>query len=105
MKSINRNIVYSIAAVLFFLVLAYAFVPQVLGGKVINQSDISGWRGMAQESHQWNRNHPDDKTAWTGSMFGGMPTTVISAPHQGDWTQPLYNILLTGKRPARRSIT
>ena len=28
--------------VLFFLVLAYGFVPQVLGGKIVNQSDISG---------------------------------------------------------------
>ena len=100
MKSINRNIVYSIAAVLFFLVLAYAFVPQVLGGKIVNQGDIYGYVGMSHEMNEHNAAHPGDPTAWTDSMFGGMPTTVISAPHQGDWTQPLYNILLTGKRPA-----
>lgn len=86
--------------VLFFLVLAYAFVPQVLGGKIVNQSDISGYVGMSHEMSQWNAAHPDDPTSWTDSMFGGMPTTTISAPRQGDWTQPLYNLLLLGKRPA-----
>ena len=33
-------------------------------------------------------------------MFGGMPTTTIHAPTKGDWTQWLYNLLMTGKRPA-----
>ena len=51
--------------VLVFLALSYAFVPEVLTGKVLNQSDISMWSGMAQESAAWNAEHPDDKTAWT----------------------------------------
>ena len=96
----KKKIVIYIGIILGFLLLAYAYVPQVLGGKVINQSDISGWRGMAQESHQWNRNHPDDKTAWTGSMFGGMPTASIESSTEGDWTNPIYKALMAGKRPA-----
>ncbi len=96
----KKKLLIYIGIVLAFLVLAYAYVPQVLGGKVINQSDISGWRGMAQESHQWNRNHPDDKTAWTGSMFSGMPTASIEASTEGDWTNPIYKALFAGKRPA-----
>ena len=96
----KKKITIYIGIILGFLVLAYAFVPQVLGGKVLNQSDISGWRGMVQESASWNREHPDDKTAWTGSMFGGMPTASIEASTEGDWTRHLYNALMTGKRPA-----
>ena len=89
-----------LCCVVFFLVLAYAFVPQVLGGKIVNQSDISGYVGMSHEMSEWNDAHPSDPAEWTGSMFGGMPTTMISAPRQGDFTQPIYDLLLVGKRPA-----
>ena len=96
----KKKIAIYIGIILGFLALSYAFVPQVLDGKVINQSDISGWRGMVQEMDQWNKAHPDDKTAWTGSMFGGMPTATIEPSTEGDWTWPLYKGLMAGKRPA-----
>lgn len=86
--------------VLLFLVLAYGFVPEVLTGKVVNQSDITGYRSMSQEAVAWNNAHPDDQTHWTDSMFGGMPTTSFMPSSDGDWTQSLYNLLLKGKRPA-----
>ena len=82
------------------LVLSYAYVPQVLSGKIVNQSDISGWQGMSHEMMEWNAAHPGDQTAWTESMFGGMPTATIHASTQGDWTQKIYDFLLLGRRPA-----
>lgn len=99
-KKFWKNAALYAGIVLFFVGLAYGFVPQVLDGKVVNQSDISGYMGMAQETQQWNSAHPDDRTAWTDSMFGGMPTTMLTGNGSGDWTQPVYNLLLTGKRPA-----
>ena len=99
-KKLLKNIGIAIGAVLFFLVLSYAFVPQVLDGKIVNQSDISGYVGMSHEMSQWNAAHPDDPTYWTDSMFGGMPTTAISTQNGGDATQRIYDLLLTGKRPA-----
>ena len=99
-KKLTNRILTYVGIVVFFLFVAYAFVPQVIGGKIVNQSDISGYVGMSHEMNQYNAAHPDDQTAWTNSMFGGMPTTAISAPHKGDWTQPLYDLLLVGKRPA-----
>ena len=86
--------------VLLFVVLAYAFVPQVLEGKIVNQSDIASWKGMANEAMTHNAAHPDDPTAWTNSMFGGMPTTATIDDFEGDWTQKIYKFLLTGRRPA-----
>ncbi len=96
----KKKFIYILCIVASMLALAYAYVPQVIGGKIVNQSDISGWQGMSKEMMDWNAAHPDDQTAWTGSMFGGMPTTTIHASTKGDWTQPLYDLLLTGKRPA-----
>ena len=99
-KKLLKNIGIALGAVVFFLVLSYGFVPQVLDGKIVNQSDISGYIGMSHEMSEWNAAHPDDPTYWTDSMFGGMPTTAISTQNGGDATQGIYNLLLTGKRPA-----
>ena len=79
-KQILRRFAVYAGIVLFFIALSYAFVPAVLEGKVLNQSDVSQWQGMSHEVAEWNKNHPDDKAHWTGSMFGGMPTTAISTP-------------------------
>ena len=99
-KKLLKQIGIALGAVVFFLALSYGFVPQVLDGKIVNQSDISGYMGMSHEMSEWNAAHPDDPTYWTDSMFGGMPTTAISTQNGGDATQGIYNLLLTGKRPA-----
>ena len=84
-KYTNRILVF-IGAAILFLILAYGFVPEVLSGKIVNQSDFSGWRGMAQETLQHNSQHPDDPTYWTNSMFGGMPNVSMYDDFKGDWT-------------------
>ena len=98
--NIWKKIALAAGIVLFFLALSYGFVPQVLQGKIVNQSDISGYVGMSHEMNEWNKAHPDNPTYWTDAMFGGMPTTAISTQNSGDYTQWLYDLLLTGKRPA-----
>jgi len=99
-KTFLKKIGIALGAVAFFLALSYGFVPKVLQGQIVDQSDISGYVGMSREMTEWNNAHPDDPTYWTDSMFGGMPTTAISTRNTGDLTQGLYDLLLTGKRPA-----
>ena len=96
----KKKILLYAGIIVGLLVLSYAYVPQVLSGKIVNQSDISGWQDMSHEMMAWNAAHPDDPTAWTESMFGGMPTATIHASTRGDWTQQIYDFLLTGRRPA-----
>ena len=55
---------------------------------------------MANEAMTHNEAHPEDPTAWTNSMFGGMPTTATIDSFEGDWTDAIYDFLLTGRRPA-----
>ena len=98
-KDLLKKILAYAGIILFFGIVAYGFVPQVLSGKIVNQSDIAGWKGMAQEAVSYNNAHPDDPTAWTNSMFGGMPTTATIDDFDGDWTDKLYDLLLTGRRP------
>ena len=99
-KTLIRNIGIYAGIVLLFVVLAYGFVPQVLEGKIVNQSDISSWKGMANEAITYNKANPDDPTAWTNSMFGGMPTTAFIDDFDGDWTKKIYEFLMIGRRPA-----
>jgi len=100
MKEVWKRIALALGVVALFLALSYGFVPQVLQGKIANQSDISGYVGMSHEASEWNASHPDDPAYWTDAMFGGMPTTAISSQRDGDYTQPLYDLLFKGKRPA-----
>ena len=100
MKDIWKKTAIGAGIVVLFLALSYGFVPQVLDGKIVNQSDISGYVGMSHEMSSWNKAHPEDPTYWTDSMFGGMPTTAISTQNGGDYTQKVYDLLFLGKRPA-----
>lgn len=98
-NEILRKALPYVLIVVGFVVIAYAYAPQVLQGKVVNQADISSWKGMSHEIVEWNEGHPDDPALWTGSMFGGMPATQISVPYKGDATTPLYDLLFWGERP------
>ena len=99
-RQLLKNIGIYAGIFLLFVVLAYGFTPQVLDGKIVNQSDIASWKGMANEAMTYNKANPDDPTAWTNSMFGGMPTTATIDSFEGDWTDAIYDFFLTGKRPA-----
>ena len=99
-KKLLKNIGIYAGILLLFIGLAYGYTPQVLDGMIVNQSDIASWKGMANEAVTHNAAHPEDPTAWTNSMFGGMPTTATIDSFEGDWTDTIYDFLLTGRRPA-----
>ena len=99
-KKLLKNIGIYAGILLLFIGLAYGYTPQVLEGMIVNQSDIASWKGMANEAVTHNAAHPEDPTAWTNSMFGGMPTTATIDSFEGDWTDAIYDFLLTGRRPA-----
>ena len=101
MKNIDwKKILKYALPILVFVVIAYGYAPQVLEGKIVNQSDISSWEGMANEIVSWNKANPGERTLWTNSMFSGMPATSISVIYEGDFTQWLYDLFFTGARPA-----
>lgn len=99
-KKISNHVLKIAIAIIAFICIAYGYSPQVFEGKVVNQSDISSWQGMANEILTYNNAHPGEKALWTNSMFGGMPATTISVIYEGDYTDPLYKLLFTGARPA-----
>lgn len=77
MKNINFKKVFPhLIAVVIFLIVAVIYCKPALQEKVIAQHDIQGWRGMSQQSIEFNEKygyHP----LWTNSMFSGMPAYQI----------------------------
>jgi hypothetical protein len=69
-------------AVAAFLLIAIVYCQPALTGKVVNQHDVIGWKGMVQQSFEYK-----DATGrfplWTNSTFSGMPayTVAMDASH------------------------
>ena len=72
-----KKILPHLAAVLIFLVVAVIFCSPVLSGKVVNQSDVIHWKGMAQQSIEFKEKY-GHYPLWTNSMFSGMPAYQIA---------------------------
>ena len=77
MKIDWKKIAPYLVALVVFIGFAVAYCSPVLDGKVLQAGDINNWKGAAQESLEYNKQH-DDCTWWTNSMFGGMPTYQIA---------------------------
>ena len=66
-----------LVAVVIFLIVAIVYCKPALQGKVLQQSDTQGWRGMAQQSFEFKDQH-GYYPLWTNSMFSGMPAYQIA---------------------------
>ena len=100
MNKINfKKIVPYLAALVIFIGISYAYFPEVLQGKIVNQADVSSWRGATNEILKTEK-QTGEKPLWTNSMFGGMPSYMISTDFDANKTKVLYNNLFIGKRPA-----
>jgi hypothetical protein len=91
MKKINKILPYA-AAVILFMVISFAYFPDVLEGKRLNQNDQRTWKGGSHEIAKFEEK-TGEHSFWTDSMFGGMPTYLISNYAPGNWVSYLYQIL------------
>lgn len=64
-------------AIAVFLIVTVIYCKPALEGKVLQQSDIIHWKGMAQGSFEYKETH-GNFPLWTNSMFGGMPAYQIA---------------------------
>lgn len=95
---INKNIIFVIASLVIFVVLAFLYANPVLSGKQLFQHDIVQYKGGAKELLDY-RAANDKETYWSDSMFGGMPTYQMGAQFRGDFIQKLDNILFYFPKP------
>jgi Bacterial membrane protein YfhO len=80
-----------IALLLFFVIPLIYFSP-VIEGKVIAPNDVAMFEGMAKEVKDF-RTDTGEEALWTNSMFGGMPSYLISIIHSGNKIRLLHKLL------------
>ena len=76
-KSLFKSALPHLIAVAIFAIVAIVYCKPALEGKVLQQSDITQWKGMAQDALNY-RDQNGVTPLWTNSMFGGMPAYQIT---------------------------
>ncbi len=64
-------------AVIIFLVVSVLFCKPVLDGNVLQQGDIIGWKGMAQNSFEYKEKN-GHFPLWNPNLFSGMPNYQVA---------------------------
>lgn len=63
-----------ISAIVLFVLISFAyFVPASLEGRILFQHDASAGQGLGHEQTEYYQ-RTGERTRWTNSVFGGMPT-------------------------------
>ena len=76
-KSLFKSALPHLIAVAIFAVVAIVYCKPALEGKVLQQSDITQWKGMAQDALNY-KDQFGTTPLWTNNMFGGMPAYQIT---------------------------
>lgn len=66
-----------VVALFVFIVVSLIYAMPAIEGKVVEQQDNLGWKGMAQQSLKYKEKY-GHLPLWNKSMFGGMPSYTIA---------------------------
>ncbi len=75
-KNIWQQIIPHVVCVALFFIITFVFFKPQFDGKVIPQDDVTQYQGMSQELKEYHEKE-GLSSAWTGSMFSGMPAYQI----------------------------
>lgn len=90
-KVVQQVLPHAIAVVIFLLV-SVIFCKPILDGNVLNQHDIVGWKGMAQNAFEYKEKH-GHFPLWNPNLFSGMPNYQVA--FEGKSALPDLNIVFT----------
>lgn len=72
-----KKILPHLVAIIVFLGVSAIFCKPVLDGNVLNQHDIIGWKGMAQNSFEYKEKN-GHFPLWNPNLFSGMPNYQVA---------------------------
>ena len=101
MPKINfKALLPHLAAVAVFLVLIFAYFPELLDNKSLRMDDVEQHKGMSNELVDY-RERTGEEAIWTNAMFGGMPGYMISTVYHGNLLRYADKVIKLGlPRPA-----
>lgn len=77
-KTIWNKVAPHLLAIGIFLVVALIYCKPTLDGKVLQQMDVTQWKGMAQNSFAYKEKH-GHFPLWSNGIFSGMPAFQITS--------------------------
>lgn len=93
-KKIQKLLPY-ITAIVLFLVLSFAYFPEIFKGKELYQMDIANHKGIAKAIDDYRNTH-NKEALWTNSLFGGMPAYLISTHYEENLVMYIHQFLFLG---------
>jgi hypothetical protein len=94
LKSIFKSALPHLIAVVIFAMVAIVYCKPALEGKVLQQQDITQWKGMAQDAFSFKEKY-GHTPLWSNSMFGGMPAYQTTGVGGFDYSVGWIDQLLT----------
>ena len=93
-----KKILPDLIAILAFVILSFAyFFPADIEGRVLFQHDTVAGVGGGQEATEYLE-RTGERTRWTNSIFGGMPTYQMSPSYDSTkplkWVEGVYHLYL-----------
>ncbi|MEJ7679530.1 MAG: hypothetical protein WKG06_17050 [Segetibacter sp.] len=85
-----KKLLPHVFAIAIFLIVALFYCKPALEGKVLQQTDVTHWKGMAQNSFEFKEKY-GHYPLWSNSMFSGMPAYQIAM----DQRHPVTNLYLS----------
>lgn len=89
----QRFIPHIIAIAIFFIVSCIYCFPS-LQGLIVEQHDVIGWKGMAQQSFEYKEKN-GHFPLWTNSLFSGMPATQVALESSYNITLAWLHVIFT----------
>jgi hypothetical protein len=71
-----KKILPHVAAIVIFLLVSIIFCRPALEDNMLDQGDIDGWKGVAQNAIDYKAQH-GHYPLWNPNVFGGMPNYMI----------------------------
>ena len=71
-----KKLLPHLVAIIIFLAISVFFCKPILDGNVLRQSDIIGWKSMAQNAFEYKAKH-GHYPLWNPNLFSGMPNYQV----------------------------
>ncbi|MDE3142831.1 MAG: YfhO family protein [Bacteroidota bacterium] len=92
-----KTLLPHLIAIIVFALIAIIYCKPAFDGKVLQQSDVNQWKGMAQDLVNYKEKH-GNYPLWNNNLFGGMPAYQIiletSNPISVGYFHPLFLLFL-----------
>ena len=97
LAAIGKKLLPHVIIMFIFLIVSCAFLSPVLNGKMLPQNDVRQFNGSFQEVKEFQAK-TGERSLWTNSMFGGMPTYNIApySPNNMFGTGWIWGVLVSG---------